>query len=377
MYQFRKQTQALVELVRGIVNEHQMPLEARKLKGEKLTWADYEPGREAAREAGLWGLRLPGEFGGADLSMVDWLAVTEENYKCLTEIHFGGEVLPELLHLQGEQRARYLEPFLSTNAKSICFALTEPTGGSDPARNTATYAKRDGNDWVISGSKIWISKYDDADRVFVFARTGTEKGASSISTFVVEKDNPGLIARPLPMLSVGHVTHQLTFNDCRVDELARIGVEGSGFKGAQKALNEARLGIAAWTLGIAQRCYDLMVHYAKGRVVFGGPLSEKQSIQSMIIDSWMEIQQNRLMMYTCAEKADRGEDIRLEASMMKLICSEMVGRVIDSAIQIHGGAGCSYQNPLAHWYDYQRFARIYDGASEALKYRVLARHLLA
>lgn len=377
MYEFKEQTRALVDLVRRIVNEHQVPLEARKLRGAKLTWADYAPGREAARKAGLWGLSLPAEFGGANLSAVDYLAVTEENRKCLTPLRFGGETFSDLYRLKGEQKARYLDRFLAPDAKAICWALTEPSGGSDPARNISTHARRDGDGWVINGSKIWITYFDEADMVFVFARTGKERDAKSISMFAVEKDNPGLIARPLPMLSVGHVTHQLTFADCRVDDLARISGEGAGFKGAQEALNLQRLEIAAGALGIAQRCYDMMVERAKMPVVSGERLSENQSIQSMITDSWIDIQQNRLMMYTCAERQDRGEDTRLEASMMKMIGSELVGRVIDRAIQIYGGAGCSYELPLAHWYDYQRMSRIYDGASEVLKYRVLARQLLA
>lgn len=375
MYEFKEQTRALIDRVRMIINDHQTPLEARKLRGEQLISADYGPGREAAREAGLWGLRLPSEIGGADLSLVDWLAITEENYKCLTPIEFGGKVLiPDLLHLQGEQKARYLDPFL-TEAKPTCFALTEPSGGSDPARNVSTYAERDGGSWVINGSKIWISGFDDADWVFVYARTAKEKNANTLSLFAVEKDNPGLIARPQQMLG-GFMTHQLTFDDCRVDDLARIGAEGGGFKGAQNALNPQRLEIAARALGIAQRSYDMMVEYAKQRVVFGGALSDKQSIQSMIVDSWIEIQQNRLMMYTCAEKHDRGADTRIQASMIKMTCSEMVGRVIDRAIQIHGSAGCTYESPLAHWYDYMRMVRIQDGPVEALKYRVLARHLV-
>ncbi|WP_076867131.1 acyl-CoA dehydrogenase family protein [Bradyrhizobium mercantei] len=376
MYEFREETRALVDLVRRIVKDHQMPLEARVLRGETLTQADYQQGREAARKAGLWGLRLPPEFGGPNLSLVDRLAVVEENRKCLTPIRFGGEVIPNLLYATHEQKTRYLDPFLS-DATAICFALTEPGGGSDPARSLSTHAKRDDDGWVINGSKIWITDFDHADRVFVFARTSKEKAANNISMFAVERDNPGLIARPVAMLGVGHVTHQLTFEDCRVDDIARIGPEGAGFRDAQDALNPMRFEIAAVALGIAQRCYEMMVDYAKQRVVFGSSLSEKQSIQAMIVDSWIEIQQNRLMMYTCAEKHDRGEDTRIGAGVMKMTGSEMVGRVIDRAIQIHGGAGCTYESPLAHWYDNQRMARIYDGASEVLKYRVIARHLLA
>jgi acyl-CoA dehydrogenase len=154
-------------------------------------------------------------------------------------------------------------------------------------------------------------------------------------------------------------------------------MEGTGFSGAQKALSAARFEVGARAIGIAQRCYEMMVEYAKTRVAFGGPLSEKQAIQSMIVDSWIEIQQSRLMMFAAAEKEDRGQDTRIEAGMIKMVATEMVGRVIDRAIQIHGGAGCTYESPLAHWYDGQRLARVYEGPTEVHKYRVLARHLLA
>jgi len=375
MYEFKEETRALVELVRKLVTDHQAPLEARKLRGERLTRADYAPGRKAAREAGLWGLDLPQEVGGAQLSLVDRLAITEENFKCLTPLRFGGHVLPNLLQLKGEQKARYLDPFLA-DAKALCFAQTEPGGGADPARAVATNAKRDGDGWVINGSKIWISGFDDADIVFVLVRTAKEKGAHGISMFAVEKGNPGLIARPVPMLG-GFTTHQLTFDNCRVDDAAVIGGEGAGFKSAQQTLSGARFDVGARALGIAQRCYEMMVEHAKQRVVFEGPLSEKQAIQSMIVDSWIEIQQHRLMMYACAEKDDRGDDTRVEAGMIKMTCTEMVSRVIDRAIQIHGAAGCTYESPLAHWYDHQRMSRIYEGPTEVHKHRVLARRLLA
>ncbi|WP_051448317.1 acyl-CoA dehydrogenase family protein [Bradyrhizobium sp. WSM1417] len=375
MYEFNEQTRALIELVRKIVSDHQTPLEARMLRGEKLTWAHYDPGREAARKAGLWGLRLPPEFGGMHLSLVDRLAMIEENSKCLAPIRFGGEVPHDMFHLQGEQKARYLDPFLQ-DAKRYSWALTEPGGGADPARAVSTCAKWDGESWIITGSKCWISFFDEADGVLVFARTGKRNDADDISMFAVERGNPGLIARSVPMLG-GFTTHQLTFDNCRVDDVACIGAEGAGFKHAQKQLSKARFGVGAKALGIAQRCYDMMVEHAKQRVVFESALSDKQAIQSMIVDSWIEIQQQRLMVYACAEKDDRGKDTRVEASVIKMTCTEMVCRVIDRAIQIHGAAGCTYESPLAHWHDRQRMSRICEGPTEVHKYRMLARRLLA
>lgn len=153
--------------------------------------------------------------------------------------------------------------------------------------------------------------------MLVFARTGKQNSATGISMFAVERDNPGLIARSVPMLG-GLTTHQLTFDKCRVDDIACIGVEGVGFKYAQQQLSKARFPVGARALGIAQRCYDMMAEHPKQRFVFEGPLSEKQAVQSMIVDSWIEIQQQRLMVYACAEKDDHGEDTRVEASAIKM-----------------------------------------------------------
>jgi acyl-CoA dehydrogenase len=375
MYTHNEQTTTLIDLVRRLSKEHQWPLETRLLRGENIVRADKQPGVLAARELGLWSLNCPPELGGPGLSLVDRLAITEENFRGLVPIAFGGNALPPTFVLKGEQKRRYLDPFLA-GEQSLCMAQTEPQGGADPAGAIHTMARQTDQGWSLTGAKIWISGFDDADTVFVLARTDKDKGASGISMFAVPKGNAGLIARPVAMLG-GFQTHQLTFDDCRVDALAMIGLEGAGFKGAQQALTAARFDVGARALGIAQRAYEMMVEHAKQRSAFGGPLAEKQAVQSMIVDSWIEIQQNRLTMLTCAEKVDRGQDGRVEAGMVKMLCTEMVDRVIDRAIQIYGAAGCTYESPLAHWYDHQRMARIYEGPTEVHKYRVLARHLLS
>ncbi|WP_326536538.1 acyl-CoA dehydrogenase family protein [Pseudorhodoferax sp.] len=375
MYIHTEQTRALIDLVRRLVDDHQMPLETRLLRGETLTRADKQPGVAAARAAGLWRLNCPAEQGGPGLSLVERLAITEENFRCLVPIRFGGDALPPTFALQGEQKRRYLDPFLA-GEQTLCMAQTEPGGGGDPAGAILTHARETARGWVINGAKIWISGYEEADTVFVLARTDKHKGASGISMLAVAKGNPGMHAREVPMLG-GFKTHQLTFSDCEVDALALIGGEGTGFKGAQQALSAARFDVAARALGVAQRAYEMMVAHAKQRVAFGGPLAEKQAVQSMVVDSWIELQQNRLMLYHGAGKNDRGEDTRLEAGMLKMLCTEMADRVIDRAIQVHGAAGCTYESPLAHWYDHQRMARIYEGPTDVHKYRVVARALLA
>lgn len=377
MYEHNEDTAAIIELTRKLVEKHQRPLERRVLRGETLADEDFHAATLEAKELGLWGLTAPVELGGAGISVVDYLAIIEEVSKCIVPVRFGGSCgLPNLYALEGEQKMRYLDPVLE-GSKKLCFAQSESNGASDPARNIKTRAKRDGDDWVINGSKVWISNFATADFVFVVARTDSDshKGAGGISMLAVEKDNPGMIAREVRMLGT-HITHELTFDDCRVDSLALIGNEGSGFAGAQKSLSAARFEVGARAVGQAQQCYDMMVEFAKERELFGGPLSEKQAIQGMIVESWVEIQQHRLMLYNCAEKVDRGEDTRLEAALVKMTCTEMADRVIDRAIQVHGGHGCTYESPLAHLYDAARLARIYEGPTEVHKYRVLARQLL-
>ncbi len=375
MYRFTEQTQSIVDLVGRLVDEYQMPLEQRVLRGEKLTRQDREPGVQAARKLGLWGLTAPAEHGGAALSMVDKCAITETNHRCLVPIRWGGSALPPLYALQGEQKQRYLDPIVDGRLH-LCFAQTEPGGGGDPAGAINTHARRTDRGWVINGSKIWISSFADADLVFVLARTEQGNRAGGLSLFAVAKDNPGMIAREVPMLGT-FKTHQLTFADCEVDDLALIGLEGSGFKSAQHTLSLARIDVGARALAISGRCIEMMIEHAKQRKVFGQALSDLQETQSKIVDSWVELQQNRLLVYATAERADRGEDTRVEAGMVKMTCTEMASRIIDRAIQLHGASGCTYEHPLAHWYDHQRMSRIYEGPTEVHKYRVLARRLMS
>jgi len=244
MYEHNEDTLAIIELTRKLVDKHQRPLERRVLRGETLSDEDFHAGTNEAKELGLWGLTAPVELSGAGISIVDYLAIIEEVSKCIVPLRFGGSSgLPNLYALEGEQKARYLDPILE-GSKKLCFAQSESNGASDPARGINTRAKLDGDDWVINGSKVWISNFAAADLVFVVARTDSDKskGAAGISMLAVEKDNPGMMAREVPMLGT-HMTHELTFEDCRVDKLALIGTEGSGFAGAQKSLSAARFEV--------------------------------------------------------------------------------------------------------------------------------------
>ncbi|SOZ19328.1 putative (R)-benzylsuccinyl-CoA dehydrogenase [Cupriavidus taiwanensis] len=375
MVEFDEDTRAIVDLTRKLVHKHQMPLEARKLQGGEIIPQDLLPGTRAAKEVGLWGLTLPEALGGAKLSVTQQLAVIEENFQCLVPLRFGGQVPPFLFNATGAQKARYLDPILEDRLR-YAFAQTEPSGGADPGNAIQTRAVKRGDKWVINGTKVFISSVGPAEVIFVVAVTDQAKRQhGGISMFAVDKANPGLkVSRDIQTLD-GMITNELIFDNCEVPEDALIGASGEGFRNAQIILSQARFGVGARAMGIAMRTLAMMTDYANQRVAFGSALSQKQAVQAMVVDSWIDINQCRLMMYAAARKADAGHDTRVEASLIKMQATEVVGRVLDRGVQIFGAAGVSLDNPIAHWYRSQRPARIYEGPSEVHKYHVLARHL--
>ncbi|WP_354675448.1 acyl-CoA dehydrogenase family protein [Cupriavidus alkaliphilus] len=375
MVEFDEDTRAIVELTRKLVHKHQMPLEARKLQGGEITPQELLPGTRAAKEVGLWGLTLPEALGGAKLTVTQQLAVIEENFHCLVPLRFGGQVPPFLFNATGGQKARYLDPCLEDRLR-YAFAQTEPSGGADPGNAIQTKAVKRGDKWVINGTKVFISSVGPAEVIFVVAVTDQQKRQhGGISMFAVDKANPGLkVSRDIQTLD-GMITNELIFDNCEVPEDALIGASGEGFRNAQIILSQARFGVGARAMGIAMRTLAMMTDYANQRVAFGSTLSQKQAVQAMVVDSWIDINQCRLMMYAAARKADAGHDTRVEASLVKMQATEVVGRVLDRGVQIFGAAGVSLDNPIAHWYRSQRPARIYEGPTEVHKYHVLARHL--
>ncbi|ARU05551.1 hypothetical protein CCO03_13445 [Comamonas serinivorans] len=377
MVEFDDDTRAVIELTRKLSEKYQKPLEQRKLQGHEITLDDLQPGVRAAKEVGLWGLTLPEAYGGANLTMTQQLAVIEESFRCLVPLRFGGNVPSFLLGATGVQKERYLDPCLQDQLR-YAFAQTEPSGGADPGNAIQTKAVKRGDTWVINGTKVFISAVAHAQVIFVVAVTDAEKRArGGISMFAVDKHNPGLkISRDIQILD-GMVINELIFDNCEVTEDAMIGGDGQGFRNAQIILSLARFGVGARALGIAMRTLEMMVDYANQRVTFGSALSQKQAVQGMVVDSWIDINQCRLMMYAAARKAEQGHDTRTEASLVKMQATEVVGRVLDRGIQVFGAAGVSLDNPIAHWWRSQRPARIYEGPTEVHKYHVLARKLFA
>lgn len=367
----------LKETVRRFVDKELIPLERDFRPGDEEGMPEkyLRPLQEKTKGLGLWLLDVPQDYGGAGLDLLSRCVIQEELSRTAVlpfrhhEI-FGPEVRPVLFHCNEEQKERFLFPVLRGERK-VCFAQTEPDAGSDPA-SMKTRAIRDGDSFVLNGTKRFITGAGTADYAQVMAVTDPEKRArGGITCVVVDMKSPGVILdRQWPTM-MGDAPWQIVFDDVRVPAANVIGTVGEGFSLAQGWIQEGRIkGHGARTLGIAQRSLDMMIDYAQNRVTFGRPLADRQAVQFMIADSVMELHAARLMVYECAWRHDRGEDVRNLAYIVKVMCSEMVSRVVDRAIQIHGGVGLTKDLPLEWWYRQVRSIRITEGATEVLRWRL-------
>jgi acyl-CoA dehydrogenase len=274
-----------------------------------------------------------------------------------------------------EQRNAWL-PRTRAGKAIAAFALSEPDSGSDVA-NIVTAARRDGNGFILDGEKTWISNGGIADFYVVFARTGEAPGARGLSAFIVEADNPGLeIAERLHVIAP-HPLARLRFDRCRVAPSALIGDAGEGFKIAMTTLDVFRTTVGAAALGFARRALDETLRRAAGRHLFGAPLAELQMVQGHIADMALEIDAAALLVYRAAWTKDMGAArVTREAAMAKLFATEAAQRVIDAAVQIHGGDGVRSGHPVESLYREIRALRIYEGASDVQKV-VIARSVLS
>ncbi len=382
-FELSEEHRMLADLVGRFVADELTPLEvgvlAREAEGKGLGLGTKEHQRldEVSRKLGLWGLDAPTDVGGADLPHVALVAVNE---------HLGGTVTPYTLPpdspnlrmlmatVNERQREAYLAPYVRGETVSA-IGISEPGAGGDPAGMT-TRAIRDGEDWVINGRKIWISRARDADFTILMAVTDREKGArGGISAFLIDKGAPGLnVLRAIPMVG-GAVTYEVLLEDCRVEGWKLLGVEGQGFAPMQIRLGTRRLEMAAWSIGMAQRALGMICDYAPQRVTFGQPLSQRGVIQGWVADAATRIHAARLMTYDCAWKLDQGREARLEISMIKAFATEMAYEVVDHAMQAHGAMGMTKELPLQFMAAKLRTMRIYDGPTEIHNW-VIARNLL-
>jgi len=324
----------------------------------------------AMGESGLFGIGHDEKWGGQGFGKLGYCVAVEQAGRvnasfwnvvgatsglCGTAIELGG---PDAV------RERYL-PDLFSGKKVGAYALSEPGAGSD-AGSLKTQAKRDGDAYVIDGAKTFITNAPIAEVFVIFANTDPSKGNKGITAFVVERGTKGLeIGKNDQKMGLhGSTTAQLYFHSMRVPGSQRVGDEGQGFKIALGTLDMGRLGLAAHSVGIAQRLLDASAQYAKSRVQFGKPIATNQAIQWMLADAATEIHAARLMVYDAAARADKGERITQRAAMAKLFATEMLGRVADNAVQVHGGMGYMRELWVERAYRDARITRIYEGTSE-------------
>jgi acyl-CoA dehydrogenase len=369
----------LRDTVRQFMNAHVHPLEDKLdhdtvgLPREQLV--DLQ---DKARTLGLWALQTPEEYGGAGLSVLGQVVVGEEAAKCRMGAFFpalgafGGNPPNIMFKASPEQFEKYARPIVDGTMSKAYTAITEASGGSDPARAIQLKAVRDGDCYVLNGSKMWISHAPHADWGVAYARTG--EGRQGISAFVLEKDTPGVTFSRIPVMA-SFSPYELHFDNVRIPVTQMIGAEGQGFSLASDFLVHGRIVYAAGPIGIAQSALDMACQWAKERDVFGGRLADKQGIQWMLVDSEVELRAARLLMYQAAWNADLGRNVRVDASVAKMYGTEAAYKVLDRCIQIHGALGISTELPLERWFRDLRVKRLGEGATEVQR-EVIARSLL-
>jgi alkylation response protein AidB-like acyl-CoA dehydrogenase len=382
----------ICDLAKRIVEKELMPLEQeflphpghafgikettnlRKVFGNEVT----ERLIEISKDTGLWYLMVPEEHGGSGLSILTQVAILEQfNY---TAVPFPFANVANILYqCKGDQIDRFLKPVIE-GEMTTCFAQTEPNAGSDPGGMMQTSAVKDGDEWVINGTKMWISGAAESDMIMVQVVTDPElRQRGGITMFMVTRDNPGMtVEEPGIKTWLGPHASQyvVNFDNCRVPESDILGDVGNGFRLGQRWLTiHDRLLRGPFALGKMRRALDMSIEWSKQRVTFGKPLSERQAIQWQLVDMYIDIEALQALVYQMAARADSGEDIRTEAGMIKLTSMIWGTRTLDKAIQIHGAMGESLELPLTLFYRYLRHGQIGGGANEIQRMQI-ARKLL-
>ena len=375
--------QMIKDTVQRFVREELMPLEPGVLAREakegicKLTTKEKAVLLEKCKNLGLWGLDVPKEYDGMNLSSVAMVGINEAIGT--TPVPFTFPPDSPNLHMLKEtvneiQKQKYLIPYAKGETVSA-IAISEPGAGSDPS-SMVTKAVKDGTDWVINGRKIWISRVDEADFTILVAVTDPEKGArGGMSSFIIEKDTPGFIVeREIPLIG-GASNFELVLEDCRIPSSQLLGEEGKGFAAMQNRLVIRRLQMAAWCVGMAERALQMMIEQANQRETFGVKLAERQTIQWWVADAVTKIHALKLMVMDAAYKQDKGLDIRTEASMVKVYGTDMATEIIDNAMQSYGAMGVTKELPLQLMAANVRTMRIYEGPDEIHKWVVARKYL--
>ena len=369
--------QALKAFVARAATEAFRPLAEAWGERDDMNW---DLARALGKE-GVFPLLVPSAWGGAlegPFRLMTLCLVREELARLCppAEELFAIQGLgsyPILLAGTEAQKTAWLPP-LARGEQVPAFALTEPEAGSDAAA-LQTRAERDGDAWLLTGAKRFISNAPAADLYVVFAKTAPDRGTKGVSAFVVPKGAPGLSGAPMHTLAP-HVIGELRFDRCRIPGANLLGGEHEGWRVAMGTLDVFRASVGAQAVGLAQAAFDLALAHARGRIQFGQPIAQFQAIQAKLADMATELHAARLLVYSAARLRDGGAPrTTLESSMAKLYATEMAQRVVDQALQIHGGAGVLRGSPIERLYREVRAARIYEGTSE-IQRLIIARQLL-
>ncbi|MGB8267762.1 MAG: acyl-CoA dehydrogenase family protein [Candidatus Velthaea sp.] len=368
----------ILDVVRQLVKERVEP-RAAAIDANAEYPADI---KQLFAENDLLGIPFPAEYGGLGGTFLTYVKVVEEVAKACASSSLIIAVqelgaLPIIIGGSEAQKKTYLPKFASGEWVAA-YALTEAGSGSDAAGSMRTRAHKDGDEWVLDGTKIWITQGNVADVVAVFAVTDPAKGPGGISAFIVEKGTPGFsVGKVEKKMGIrGSPTVELVFENCRIPAANLLGPEGDGFKIAMKVLDKSRPGIAAQALGIAQGALDYAVNYLKERVAFGKPLSQQQGLQFMLADMKTEVEAARLLLYEAARKCDEGApDITTWAAMCKLKCGDVAMSVTTDAVQLLGGFGYSTEYPVERMMRDAKITQIYEGTQQIQRI-VIARSMV-
>lgn len=354
--------------------EERLPPDARSIPQPQLGELQNK-----ARAAGFWCLEAPERYGGGGLSVFEGVVVTEQMAKhAFSFPHPGAGVFgiePPVVLYQGSkaQIDGYVLPTIEHAWPSFT-AISEPAGGSDPARSIRTTATRDGDRYRINGHKMWTTGADEGRYGVVYARTDPGAGRAGISAIVVDAGTPGMTVTPVAVLR-DHWTTEVVFDDCAVPAGNLIGAEGQGFALAQQWLVRGRLRYAAQAVGAAAEAMRMAADWARQRETFGALLATRQAVQFALADARVQITAARHLTWEAAWACDQGRDARTQASIAKLYATEACHQVVDAMMQILGGMGVTKDLPLEHWYRGLRVARIVEGPSEIHRF-LIARDIL-
>jgi alkylation response protein AidB-like acyl-CoA dehydrogenase len=376
-FHLNEEQQMLQEMVRDFAEKELKPHAQEADEQERMS----EEAIRKMAELGLMGLVIPEEYGGLPVDPLSTAIVIEEvgrvcgSTGLALEAHTGLGSLPIVRWGTPEQKERFL-PHMAEGKSWGCLALTEPGAGSDLS-GARTTAVEDGGEWVINGTKAWITNASLTDVIIVFLRTDPEAGSRAFSMLLVETDRPGLTIEPheKKMGLRGAPAHGLTFEDVRVPKDNLLGQRGRGLHQVLSALDKGRVAIAAMAVGLAQGAYEEARRYALERVAFGRPIGQHQAIQFKLADMATQIHAGRLLVYQAAWLEGQGQRFTQEAAMTKLYCSEMAERVAYQALQIHGGYGYSREYAVERIYRDARLMTIGEGTSEILR-MVIGRQVL-